>query len=108
MSRYVHDLETHKAKDEVTKITEEYLEKEGFKKTTYKGEECWKKGMGVLTGPQYVKVEPAEGKVHIEGWIQFAVLPGVYVGEMDTSGALAIIPKRKLKGRIEELEKKVA
>ena len=36
----------------------------------------------------------------------FAILPGWYVGEMGLDGAFAIIPKRKLKKRVEAIEER--
>jgi hypothetical protein len=108
LSRYVNDIATSKSDEEVERVSLEYLAREGFEKTTYGHETAWKKGHGLLAGPQYVKTAAADGRVHIEAWIKFALLPGVYVGETGTEGKAAAIPKRKLRQRVEEIEKLVS
>lgn len=104
MSRYVHDLKTSKSQDEVNRITSDYLSREGFKQVDYEGEMVWKKGTGLALGPQFLKIIPSEGKVHIEAWIKFAILPGVFLGEMDTEGFVGGAPKRRLKKRVMAIE----
>lgn len=104
MSRYVNDIKTSKSTKEVEDAVNNYMSGEGFGIVDYKGEKVWKKGLGIMIGPQYLKVEPKDGNVHIEGWIQWALLPGVYVGEMGTKGALGAIPKRQLRKRVEQVE----
>lgn len=105
MSRYVNDLTTKKKGNDVIRTVTDYMAKEGFRKISQNGEEVWKKGFGLLLGPQFLKIEPLDKKIHIEGWIKFAILPGVYVGEMGTEGFIGVIPKRKLKTRVEQIEK---
>lgn len=104
MSRYVNDIKTSKSPEEVCMIAEDYLSGEGFKKVDYQGEEVWKKGTGLALGPQFLKLIPGEGKVHVEAWIKFAILPGVFLGEMDTEGFVGAAPKRKLRKRVMAIE----
>lgn len=104
MGRYVKDVDTTKNADDIKAAVESYLVAEGFENAQYNGQQCWKKGHGFIA-PQYVMFEVTEGIVHLEGWIRFALLPGVYMGEMGTEGALGALPKRKLKVRMQELEK---
>lgn len=67
-----------------------------------KDENVWKKGKGVLTGPQYIKLTPLnDGTYILEAWVKFAILPGVYVGEMGITGFFGAIPKSFLKARVE-------
>ncbi len=104
MSRYVNDIATSKSADEVERTVSEFFAHEGFEKTAYGHEEAWKKGHGLMTGPQYVKAAPVNGHVHVEAWMKTALLPGVYVGETGTRGLWGAAVKRKLRQRVEELE----
>lgn len=82
-----------------------YMKKEGFEYYTKKGENCWKKGMGLMTAPQYIKLTPYDnnGTYVLEAWLKFALLPGVYVGEMGIKGFLGAIPKSFLKTRVDQI-----
>lgn len=104
MSRYVNEIKTRKSKEEINRITGEFLTREGFKMMDYDGEKVWKKGTGLALGPQFMKVMPGPGKVHVEAWIKFAILPGVFLGEMDTEGLVGGAPKRRLKKRVLAIE----
>lgn len=69
-----------------------------------KGEDVWEKGVGLLLGPQFIKVAPEDGHLHLEAWVKGVLLPGLYVGEMGTEGLMGAFPKRQLKQRVTELE----
>ena len=103
MARFVANMPTGKPDDMVRFIAEDYLNKEGFKQITYKNEVVWKKGNGLVTGPQFIKLETMNGNVHLEAWIKTALLPGVYVGEMGVDGAYGVVLKQALKGRVDTL-----
>ena len=79
----------------------QFWQSEGFSGHIENGEQCMKKGSGIATGPQFVKISAMNGMYTLEAWIKFAVLPGVYAGEMDLKGATGAIPKKKLKGRVD-------
>lgn len=104
MARFVADMPTGKPDDMVQFIVQDYLTKEGFKQVLYKKtEQVWKKGSGVLTAPQYIKVLTNQGNVHLEAWMRYVILPGVYVGEMDLSGGWGFAIKALLKNRVDGL-----
>jgi hypothetical protein len=44
------------------------------------------------------------GKLYLEAWLKFPILPGVYVGEFGIDGLFGVIPKRQLKVRVEAIE----
>ena len=67
------------------------------------GETIWKKGHGVMTAPKFLKVGFLNGQVHIEAWLKYPILPGVYVGEMGTTGFFAAVPKASLKKDVDKL-----
>ena len=104
MSRFVEDITTTKPAADVERDVTGYLTDEGFKRVTYGGEEVWKKGMGLISGPQYIAATPVDGHVHLEAWLKFAILPGWYVGEVGTKGVMGALPKRKLRERVEHIE----
>ncbi len=104
MSRYVNDVPTSMSPDEVERTVSGYLGREGFERTRRGSEEVWKKGMGLIMGPQFIRADRVDGKVHIEAWTTVALLPGVYVGEMGTRGVVGFTAKRMLRQRIAQLE----
>jgi hypothetical protein len=104
MGRYTTDIQSPVAAEQAVMDVEKYLTSEGFKQVQHKGEPVWKKGLGLMLGPQFVKLAPSGNQVHLEAWIKFALLPGVYLGEMGITGAFGMIPKKKLKKRVEAIE----
>ena len=47
-------------------------------------------------------VQKNDGSYVLEAWIKFAILPGVYVGEMGTKGFVGALPKQLLKERVDK------
>lgn len=107
MSRYTNTIKSSLPVEAVANVTEQYLRGEGFALSIIDGQQVWKKGMGILTGPQMILVGIVPGSIRIEAWIKFALLPGVYVGEMGLDGFVGGIPKQALKSRVKELEKRL-
>jgi len=110
MSRYVNVIRSGRSADEAQRIIAEYLTAQGFQYRDERGEMCWRKGIGALTSPQFIKAEvDADGNVRIEAWIAGAALmPGVYGGELDPmEGAYGFAIKAALKTRIRELESRL-
>ena len=106
MPRYSHELSVTKNADQIAQIAAQCLTGEGFKLTNINGEEVWKKGNGIMAGPQFIAVKPSgTGTVLVEAWIKFAILPFVYGGEMDLTGFVGAVPKTFLKDRVNKLER---
>ena len=103
MARTISDFQATRPDDQVRQIVMDYLGKEGFKYTTVKGEPVWKKGVGMLAAPQFMKVECQNGRVHMEAWVKMALLPGVYVGEMALKGFVAVAVKKPLQNLVNTL-----
>jgi hypothetical protein len=92
-------------RDEAWRVICDYLGSQGFEQVDEHGEGVWRKGHGIATVPQFVKAMPADGSVHLEAWVStIAVVPGVYTGEQDLTGAWGFALKAALKNRIKELE----
>ena len=105
MARYISEFQTHVPAQFTFDAFNQFLASEGYEYTNYKNEPVFKKGKGLATGPTFVKLLISDDLiVHIEAWCKFAVLPGVYAGEMDLEGAVGIAVKKPLKDRIIFLE----
>lgn len=102
MARYIQRFATPYSAQEVANTFSSYLMSEKFEYVDLNGDKVWKKGHGLMTAPQYIKLTALnDGTYVLEAWIKFALLPGVYVGEMGTSGFIGAVPKGFLKSRVE-------
>ena len=81
-----------------------YMTSEGFSPYNYKGVNLWKKGVGILTAPQYLQITYFENSIQIDAFIKYPLLPGVYVGEMGINGFFAAVPKSLLATRVRAVE----
>ena len=68
----------------------------------------WKKGMGLLVAPQFAKLTVTPQGIELQAWLQFALLPGVFLGEFDLEGSFMIIPKRQLRKVVQKVENAVS
>ena len=103
MARFTAELPTGKPDDMVRFIADDFLLKEGFQQVTHKNEVVWKKGKGLMVAPQFIKYQTRGGNVHLEAWLKYAILPGVYCGEMGLDGAMGFAVKKVLKDRVDAL-----
>jgi hypothetical protein len=105
MARYYNTFVTPKTPEQIGQIINMSLTSAGFQYTTIKGEQIWKKGHGVLTAPQCIKVEIAPGNsVIIQAWLKIPLLPGVYIGEQNLDGFYGIVIKNALRQTVMSLE----
>lgn len=103
MSRFMIDLPVNQPEEFVRFVSQDFFAKEGFELSRYKQETVWRKGMGLLTCPQFMKVEYRGGVVHLEAWMSQFALPGIYLGEMGVTGAWGWAVKQTLKSRVDAL-----
>ncbi len=106
MSRYTNTFYTNLTFEEFNTIVSQYLTAQGFKQINPNYDQLWKKGVGLLTAPMYIGAlyNPQNFSVTICAYIKFALLPGVYIGEMDLTGFFGAVPKSMLKTKVAELE----
>lgn len=104
MSRYYKCFPLSMSEEQANTVIQSFLQMNGFEPYFSKGEACYKKGQGILTGPQLMKITVENGLVTIEAWIKMALLPGVYCGEMGTEGFYGIALKKALKSKVDTLE----
>lgn len=104
MARYVKQLPMAYHPQDLANWTHQYLLNSGFQYKEKNGEKIYQKGMGLLTAPQFIKVSFYDNMAQVEAWIKFALLPGVYVGEMGLEGVFGGIPKVSLKKTVNYIE----
>lgn len=102
-NRFTTDFAVPHQADLVQFVTEDFFAKEGFTLINYKGEMVWKKGIGMLAAPQYIKLSYQNGWIHLEAWLKYAILPGVYCGEMGLDGFMGFAIKDALRNKVNTL-----
>ena len=96
--RFVTDFIISQPAGYVETVSKNFLTSQGFSLVQYKGEYVWRKGTGLMTAPQFIKLAYINGSVHIEAW-----LCGIFGGEMGLTGFYGAIPKSILKGVVDNL-----
>ena len=88
-----------------TKTVVQYdCEFEQVQNTINTGENVWKKGTGMLTAMQFIKLEFSQKEFVIYAWVQMG-LGDLGGSEMDLTGFVAAIPKKQLINIIEQIKK---
>jgi hypothetical protein len=105
MARYQNAMQTPGAATDYAEAIGQFMVNEGFNLVNYKGFKVWKKGVGILTAPQFFSIQYSSNTIFLEAFLRYPILPGVYVGEIGISGAFAAIPKNLLKGRVQAVER---
>ena len=65
MARTIINLPLRNSVDESYNTAVNILQANGFKEVSYNGETVWKKGTGLLTAMQYIKIEFTDGATYI-------------------------------------------
>jgi hypothetical protein len=104
MSRYQNTVPTNKPPELLAQQLWECLASRGFSLADPQ-QNIWQKGTGLLVNPQFISFRIEPGLLHVEGWIKFAILPGVYVGEMGVEGLFQVIRKRMLREHLSAVER---
>lgn len=103
MARTVFNVNYNCDFEKANNIISNILINKGFKQTNYNGEEVWKKGNGIMTGMQFVKVEFDSNTVVLSAWIQVG-LGNVGGNEMDLTGFVGAVPKKSLMKVLEKIK----
>lgn len=104
MARYIKDFQINTDFQSVYSAINQYLQREGYEYINYDGENVFKKGKGVMSGPSFFKFSYSGNMVRMETWMKYALLPGVYVGELGVTGFAAAAVKGPWKNRIRQIE----
>lgn len=100
MSRFKTEIQLNKPESFVDFIIKDFFHKEDFVYKEQKGEILWQNGAGLLTAPQFIKYKYENGLLTLEAWLKFAIIPGVYCGEMGLKGIFGMGPKSMLKKKV--------
>lgn len=103
MSRSIFKINYNKPFNEVQNTISNVLIQNNFNKIFRNSEEIWKKGSGLLTAMQFIKVEFTENEVVLSAWIETGI--GSFSGgEQDLSGVVGAIPKKSLMKVVENIK----
>lgn len=105
MARYTRDYTVAVPSDTVFNSIYQYLLSEGYEYIQYENEPLFKKGMGLVSSPSFIKVSFSGNVVRLEAWVKYALFPGVYVGEFGITGFFLWAPKQLLQTRVMAIEK---
>ena len=83
-------------------VIEQALAARGFKQVDYNGEPIWKKGTGLATAMQYVRLRTRGDLVALSAWVA-AGLGSANFKEMPLTGMAAAIPKKSLQKTLDEV-----
>lgn len=104
MARYTNDIMIQTGAQEAYAAVMQFLCDQGYEYIQYGGEDVFKKGNGILSGPTFFKFTYGNNVVHMETWMKYALLPGVYVGEYAIKGFVGAAVKGPWKQRVLYLE----
>lgn len=80
---------------------------DGYHPINYRGEQVWKKGVGVMTAMHYIKVDWAEDHVVLSGWVQAGLGDDGFSEMAADNGVLAMAPKKSVKKTIEKIRQAI-
>lgn len=98
MARYVRDLVLNKPDDFVRFIMNDFLQKNGFVLSDWKGEAAYRTGDAVMEGYKYLKWNYAGGIFHLEAWMK-----GTFGGEWNLDGFVGTLQKKPYRESLEQL-----
>lgn len=97
MPRHIREFRLQAPPEQTFGIIHQYMIANGFTYTTFEGEQVFKKGDGWITAPNVVKVTYGPDRVRVEAWLRYAILPGVYGGELAFDGFVGCAVKGTIK-----------
>ena len=70
MARYVRELVLNKPDDFVSFMMNDYLQKNKFSMSDWKGEPAYRAGDAMMEGYKYLKWSYSNGTLHVEAWLK--------------------------------------
>lgn len=98
MARYVKELVLNQPGDFVQFIMNDYLQKNGFVMSDWKGEPAYRAGDPALEGYKYLKWGYTNGVFHLEAWMK-----GTFGGEWNLEGFVGSLQKKPYRESLEQL-----
>ena len=103
IARTIINLPLRNSVDESYNTAVNFLQANCFKVVSYNGETVLKKGTGLLTAMQYIKIEFTDTTLVVAGWVQAGV-GSVGGNEMALNGIVAAVPKKSVMKVIEQIK----
>ncbi len=98
MARFIKDLVLNKPEEFVTFVMNDYLQKNQFSMSDWKGEPAYRAGDAMLEGYKYLNWSYVNGTLHLETWLK-----GTFGKELDLDGFVGIAQKKPYKNSLEQL-----
>ena len=98
MARFTRDLVLNKPDDFVQFIMNDFLQKNQFEMSDWKGEAAYRAGDAMVEGFKYLKWSYNGGVFHLEAWLK-----SVGGGEMDLDGFVGTLQKKPYRASLEQL-----
>lgn len=100
MARFSKDLVLNKPEEFVTFIMNDYIQKNQFSMSDWKGEPAYRAGDAMMEGYKYLNWSYANGTLHLEAWLK-----GSTGKEWDLDGFVGVVQKKPYKESLEQLFK---
>lgn len=98
MARFVKDLVLNKPEEFVTFVMNDFLQKNQFSMSDWKGEPAYRAGDAMLEGYKYLNWSYVNGSLHLEAWLK-----GFGKKELNLDGFVGIAQKKPYKNSLEQL-----
>ena len=98
MARYVREVVLNKPDDFVSFMMNDYLQKNKFSMSDWKGEPAYRAGDAMMEGYKYLKWSYSNGTLHVEAWLK-----GNFGKEMGLTGFVATLQKKPFRDSLEQL-----
>lgn len=98
MARYIRDIVLNKPNDFVAFMMNDYLQKNGFSLSDWKGEPAFRAGDAMLEGYKFMKWSYNGSVLHVEAWMR-----SNFGKEMDLDGFVGTLQKQPFKDSLEQL-----
>ncbi len=98
MARYTQDVVLNRPDDFVSFMMNDYLQKNSFSMSDWKGTPAYRRGDGFLEGFRYLTWNYTNGTLHLEAWLK-----GPFGGEHDLKGFWGWAVKAGYRSSLEEL-----
>lgn len=103
MARTIIKIQYSQPFQTVDETAKNILLSNGYKEIDYNNESVWKKGTGMMTAMQFIKIEYEENVLLVSGWVQVG-MGNVGGNEMALTGFTASIPKKSVMKVISKIQ----
>lgn len=98
MARFTKDLTLNKPENFVEFVMNDYLQKNKFSMSDWKGEPAYRAGDAMMEGFKFLKWSYQNGVLHVEAWLK-----GSFGGEWNLEGFVGCLQKKPYKESLEQL-----